>query len=82
MRERPMLYLQYAHEWFVDSVNFDGRQTRELDGLPKAARKLVRRLDARSWVAMHQQYVFVCAPVNDGTPFVQCNWTEDACDLG
>ena len=45
-----MLYLQYAHEWFTDPVNFSGRQTRGLDQLPEPARKLVRRLDARRYV--------------------------------
>ena len=48
---RPLLYMSYAREWFVDRVNFRDRQSSLFDGWPPTTRKMLSRLDAREYVA-------------------------------
>ena len=40
----------HRREWYVDSVNFHTKQTREFDELPKASRKLLTRIDHQAYV--------------------------------
>jgi ectoine hydroxylase-related dioxygenase (phytanoyl-CoA dioxygenase family) len=39
--QRPVLYLTYTQEWFVDAVNFNSKQTKSFDSLDPGLRKLV-----------------------------------------
>jgi len=51
-RRRPILYMGFMAEWFVDRLNFNERQTRSFDAWPTPEmRKLAARVDARAYVA-------------------------------
>lgn len=47
---RPVLYMSYVRDWFRDATNFKDRQTRAWDSLPAASRRVLARLDGRSYV--------------------------------
>jgi hypothetical protein len=50
-RPRAVLYMSYVREWFRDTVNFGGKQSRAWDDLPShRLRKLLARIDARGYV--------------------------------
>ena len=46
-----------CREWYVDSVNFHTKQTREFDDLPKASRKLLTRIDHQAYVESLEKLV-------------------------
>ena len=51
-RPRPVLYVSFVKEWFRDTLNFRGTQSRAWDELPShRLRKLLTRIDARGYVA-------------------------------
>ena len=47
---RPLIYLAYVRDWFVDVTNFRRPQTRKWDALGAAEQKLFARLDAEAYV--------------------------------
>jgi ectoine hydroxylase-related dioxygenase (phytanoyl-CoA dioxygenase family) len=48
-KKRPVMYLTYTQEWWVDAVNFNTKQTADFDKLNPKLRKLVSRIDSQSY---------------------------------
>jgi hypothetical protein len=47
---RPQLYVTFFQEWYVDHVNFNAKQSTEFDLLPPSLRKMLSRVDTKSYV--------------------------------
>jgi Tfp pilus assembly protein PilF len=47
---RPQLYVTFFQEWYVDHVNFNAKQSTEFDMLPPSLRKMLSRVDTKSYV--------------------------------
>ena len=54
---RPMMYMTYMQEWYIDAVNFHTKQSAEFDDLPKSTRKLLGRIDAHNYVEYLEELV-------------------------
>jgi len=54
-RNRSVLYTTYAQQWFVDSVNWNAKQTRDFDLHSPALRKLMTRLDSQHYTHMLEE---------------------------
>ena len=51
-RRRPLLYLTFFQEWFVDAVNFNSKQTAAFDKFPPSLRKMLSRVDNKQYTKL------------------------------
>mmetsp|Transcript_28569 Transcript_28569/g.46689 ORF Transcript_28569/g.46689 Transcript_28569/m.46689 type:complete len:136 (-) Transcript_28569:123-530(-) len=47
---RPILYMSYVKEWWVDIRNFQAKQSEDFDAMSPLQKKLLKRLDHRTFV--------------------------------
>jgi hypothetical protein len=49
-KRRPLLYMPYFQEWYVDAVNMNNKQTSKIDTLSMPLKKLLNRIDAQTYI--------------------------------
>jgi ectoine hydroxylase-related dioxygenase (phytanoyl-CoA dioxygenase family) len=49
-KHRPVMYLTYVREWFIDVVNFNNKQSKDFDQFDPVKRKLLSRVDSMNYI--------------------------------